>query len=30
VWTELAQATLAAQAGRDGILAAERILLPPA
>jgi hypothetical protein len=28
--TELAQATLAAQAGRAGILAAERILLSPA
>jgi peptidoglycan LD-endopeptidase LytH len=30
VWTELAQATPAAQAGKDGALAAERILLPAA
>jgi peptidoglycan LD-endopeptidase LytH len=29
VWTEVTQATPAAQAGRDGALAAERILLPP-
>ena len=30
VWTEITQATPAAQAGRDGVLAAERILLPAA
>jgi hypothetical protein len=30
VWTEPAAATPAAQAGRDGVLAAERVLLPPA
>jgi Peptidase family M23 len=30
VWTEPALATPAAQAGKDGILAAERVLLPPA
>jgi peptidoglycan LD-endopeptidase LytH len=30
VWTEVTQATPAAQAGKDGVLAAERILLPPA
>jgi peptidoglycan LD-endopeptidase LytH len=29
VWTEVTQATPAAQTGRDGALAAERILLPP-
>jgi peptidoglycan LD-endopeptidase LytH len=29
VWTEITQATPAAQAGRDGVLAAERVLLPP-
>jgi hypothetical protein len=30
IWTELAEATPAAQSGRDGALLAERILLPPA
>ncbi|MGH2921599.1 MAG: M23 family metallopeptidase [Gaiellaceae bacterium] len=30
VWTELAQATAGAQLGKDGALAAERVLLPPA
>ena len=29
VWTEPAAATPAAQAGRDGVLTAERVLLPP-
>jgi hypothetical protein len=29
VWTELAQATANAQLGKDGSLAAERVLLPP-
>jgi peptidoglycan LD-endopeptidase LytH len=28
VWTEVTQATPAAQAGKDGVLAAERVLLP--
>jgi hypothetical protein len=30
IWTEFAQATPAAQSGKDGALLAERILLPPA
>jgi peptidase M23-like protein len=30
VWTEPAQATAEAQAGKDGALSAERVLLPPA
>jgi hypothetical protein len=30
IWTEVTQATPAAQTGRDGALAAERVLLPPA
>jgi hypothetical protein len=30
VWTEVTQATPAAQTGKDGVLAAARILLPPA
>jgi hypothetical protein len=30
IWTEVTEATPAAQAGRDGALAAERVLLPPA
>jgi hypothetical protein len=29
VWTAAAPATPAAQAGRNGALAAERVLLPP-
>jgi hypothetical protein len=30
VWTELATATAAAQAGRPGVISAERIVLPTA